>query len=142
MALHRFAPAQGGGEGDDRAAALILWVKPGGGRDGVCQAVPVQVGIFILQHHLVLLDLQLLLRRGGEVRQGAAGPGIGGLSLLHLARYQIAAKIHTENISARNSTGGRFLGPDIMLRIRSSVSLADPDRGVEKGVRGNWFIHG
>ena len=59
LALHRFAPAQGGGEGDDRAAALILWVKPGGGRDGVRQAVPVQIGIFILQHHLVLLNLHL-----------------------------------------------------------------------------------
>ena len=28
------------------------------------------------------------------------------------------------------------MGPDIILRMRISVSLADPDRGVEKGVRG------
>ena len=45
-------------------------------------------------------------------------------------------KTHTENISARNSDGGRFFGPEKMLRMRISVSLADPDRGVEKGVRG------
>ena len=38
------------------------------------------------------------------------------------------------NTSAR--MGGRFLGPDMMLRMRSSVSRAELDRGVEKGVWG------
>ena len=46
-------------------------------------------------------------------------------------------KMHTENIRIRKGIGGRFLGPDMMLRRRISSSLADPDSPVEKGVRGS-----
>ena len=42
--------------------------------------------------------------------------------------------------SAKNSAGGRFLGPEKIFFSRSSTSLADPDRGVEKGVRGILFL--
>ena len=49
---------------------------------------------------------------------------------------RLPQKMHTENTKIKKGSGGRFLGPDIILRIRISVSFADPDRGVEKGVRG------
>ena len=45
-------------------------------------------------------------------------------------------KMQMENIRIKKGSGGRFLGPDMIFRMRISVSLADPDRGVEKGVRG------
>ena len=37
-----------------------------------------------------------------------------------------------KNTRIKKGSGGRFLGPDIILRIRISVSFADPDSRVEK----------
>ena len=49
-------------------------------------------------------------------------------------------KTHTKNISARNSAGGRFFDPEKIFFSRISVSFAEPDSGVEKGVRGIWLF--
>ena len=66
--------------------------------------------------------------------------GVSGSAIWQDTRFP--QKIHTENIKIKKGRGGRFLGPEKMLRSRISVSLADPDRGVEKGVRGILFFMG
>ena len=47
---------------------------------------------------------------------------------------RLPQRTHRENTNARNSARGRFFGPEKIFFRRSSVSFADLDRGVEKGM--------
>ena len=122
-------------------SVLGLGIKPDCGCDGVRKAVAVQVDIF--QPCLIFPDLRLrlLLRRVGEVLQGAAGPGVGGRCLLHLAGDQIAAEdAHGEHQDQKQHRGA-LLGPghdiaDTYLRLPGR-----PGQGGGEGGAGHLFIH-
>ena len=126
-----------------RAAARVvpswLWAQRSWGMDSPSSAVPIWGAA---APYRASTRRRSSLERGWEVAEAeraliSAFSGGTFWSWQATSPPQDRMRSRTRTIS---QTGGRRLGPWNRLRMRASACWAEPERGVEKGVEGHWYL--